>query len=571
MTLFNDSRRKLAAATSEARLADRHQEADEAALSFPLLATRIPFPFDPEPGPFFPGDLPLKHSLPSVSESVILPQDFNELVEVGGSPDTVLGHNASGAPLTLNIGEIVGKHTLIQAMSGGGKSFALRKILEILHTSSMPFVVFDPEDEFATLKETFPEVIILGGTGGDVPVDTDTIGAVMLTLLETRASAVVQLRDFDQQEQRRIIAGSISALMQSPKALWAPLAIAIDEIQRFAPENGRCESTEAIADLMRQGRKRHFSGIMATQRFSQVSKACITQASNILAGRVTISTDISRAEAEFGLDKVQAASLRELKTGCFLARGPALSAELARITIAGTKSSHGSAEPVLSLLDRPRAPAAEVIERLRNIGAGFVVRPGEAGIVQQSRSWAKPDFPSAATARSQTEGAPIFTVHTGLSEPAERMLAALAADENGRLSRDVLGLLVQLSPSGATFARVFGEILNNGLATFGKTDVRLTADGKSLVETSLRHPATMSGYVAAIRKSLTPDARRLLDALIAASPAFIAPVDLATRTGMSPCSRKMKGLLAELVHCRLVRKSKGRFGASPAVAALMLG
>lgn len=43
MTLFNDLRRKVAAATAVIRLADHHQEADEAALSFPLLATWIPF------------------------------------------------------------------------------------------------------------------------------------------------------------------------------------------------------------------------------------------------------------------------------------------------------------------------------------------------------------------------------------------------------------------------------------------------------------------------------------------------------------------------------------------------
>lgn len=513
----------------------------------------------------------MKHSLPSVSESVTLPQNFDELVGVGGSPDTILGHLMCGAPLTLDIEELIGKHTLIQAMSGGGKSFALRKILEILHGSSMPVLVFDPEDEFATLKEAFPEIIILGGEDEDAPVEADTVSAVMLTVLETRASAVVQLRDFDQQAQRRIIAGSISALMQAPKALWGPLAIAIDEIQRFAPENGGCESREVIADLMRQGRKRHFSGIMATQRFSQVSKACITQASNILAGRVTISTDISRAEAELGLDKVQAASLRDLRTGSFLVRGPALSGELVQIKIAATRSSHGSVEPVLSLLDKPRAPAGEVIERLRDIGVGSARGRGESGIVQQRRFQAKPGFPSVTTARSLPEGDPTFAVQTGLSEPAERMLAALAAGENGRLSREVLGFLVQLSPSGAVFTQILGEVLSNGLATLGKADVRLTANGKSLVETSLLNPATMSGYVAATRKTLNPDGRRLLDALTAASPAFVSPADLATRTGMSPRSRKLKRLLAELVQRRLVLRSRGRFAASPAFVALVLG
>ena len=513
----------------------------------------------------------MKHSLPSLSDSVIVSDQFENLCANGHSSRHVLGHVIEGAALTLDINEFIGRHTLIQAMSGGGKSFALRKMLEIAHSSSVPILVFDPEDEFATLKQAFPEIVLLGGEGEDAPVDADTIGAVMLALLETRASAVVQMRDFDQQEQRRIVANAIGALMQAPKALWRPLVIAIDEAQRFAPEMGRSESTEPIADLMRQGRKRHFSAIMATQRFSQVSKACITQASNILAGLVKNSTDLRRAELELGLDKAQAEALRDLPTGHFLIRGPALAKELVQVSIAKTRSPHGHSEPVLSLLGGPRLPVEKVIERLRGITSEVIgsSRPGDAtrqdalerraGLRTRHIEAAPAQRPSSSIAKS------------GLSETAGAMLAALAADPGGRLSRDVLGLLVQLSPSGTVFTRVLGELLSGGLATLGKADVRLTPNGKTLIETSLPNPARLSDYATSIRMSLDPDARRLLDALTAASPAFISPADLASRAGMSPRARKLKRLCAELVQRRFARRSKGRYAASPALSALMLG
>ena len=53
--------------------------------------------------------------------------------------------------LTLNISSLVTSRALIQANSGGGKSYAIRKLLEETH-GKIQHIVIDLEGEFASLR-----------------------------------------------------------------------------------------------------------------------------------------------------------------------------------------------------------------------------------------------------------------------------------------------------------------------------------------------------------------------------------------------------------------------------------
>ncbi len=57
---------------------------------------------------------------------------------------------------------------LVQANSGGGKSWLLRRLLEQSH-SKVQQIVIDLEGEFATLREKYDYV--LAGKEGDTPAD----------------------------------------------------------------------------------------------------------------------------------------------------------------------------------------------------------------------------------------------------------------------------------------------------------------------------------------------------------------------------------------------------------------
>ena len=76
---------------------------------------------------------------------------------------------------------------LIQANSGAGKSWLLRKLIEQLY-GHVQVIVIDPEGEFATLREKYDFVLV--GAGGETPADVRSAGLLAEKLLELRASAV---------------------------------------------------------------------------------------------------------------------------------------------------------------------------------------------------------------------------------------------------------------------------------------------------------------------------------------------------------------------------------------------
>lgn len=78
-------------------------------------------------------------------------------------------HN--GTPVRLDIDQLLRTRLLIQANSGGGKSYALRKFLEETH-GKVQHLVIDPEGEFSTLRERFDYVLV--GKGGDIHADVRT-------------------------------------------------------------------------------------------------------------------------------------------------------------------------------------------------------------------------------------------------------------------------------------------------------------------------------------------------------------------------------------------------------------
>lgn len=78
----------------------------------------------------------------------------------------VLGSNDAGE-LVLDLPSLVESRMLIQANSGAGKSYAIRKLLEATH-GQVQQIVIDLEGEFSTLRERFPSYVI-AGKGGDTP------------------------------------------------------------------------------------------------------------------------------------------------------------------------------------------------------------------------------------------------------------------------------------------------------------------------------------------------------------------------------------------------------------------
>jgi len=269
-----------------------------------------------------------------------------------------LGH-AERKPLHLDLPVLLRTRLLIQANSGGGKSWLLRRLAEQAF-GKVQIVIIDPEGEYATLREKFDYVLV--GTGGETPADVRSAALVAHKLLELKASAVCDLYEMKASDRHRWVRLFLDALLDAPKSLWHPLLVIVDEAHIFCPEKGKGESeaSESMVGLCTRGRKRGFGAVWATQRLSKVNKDATSMLANRLIGPTFEDVDVERAadllsvpnaaKREFFLE------MRTLEPGRFYAFGRALAKERTLFTVGAVQTTHPDINDATITLAPPPAP-----------------------------------------------------------------------------------------------------------------------------------------------------------------------------------------------------------------------
>src|SRR5258708_12346826 len=86
--------------------------------------------------------------------------------------------------VALDLTTLIETRLLVQANSGGGQSFALRRLLEQSH-GKVQHLVIDVEGTFRTLRERF-EYLLLGALGAEIdcPLSAENAAQLARTLLE---------------------------------------------------------------------------------------------------------------------------------------------------------------------------------------------------------------------------------------------------------------------------------------------------------------------------------------------------------------------------------------------------
>src|SRR6266852_187304 len=234
----------------------------------------------------------------------------------------IIGQIIAGEKLELDLPKLVDTRLLIQANSGGGKSWLLRLIAE---RAGIQTIVLDNEGEFASLREAVD--VLLVGAGGELPANPRHAALLARRLLEYKVSAVVDLYELKLAERRCFVKLFLESLIHLPRDLWRPTLVILDEAHIYCPErgSGEAESTEAVISLMSQGRKRGYAGVIATQRLSKLHKDAAAEANNVIIGRTWLDADQMRAGDALGLSKADRLKLRDVGQGEFYAFGPAFS------------------------------------------------------------------------------------------------------------------------------------------------------------------------------------------------------------------------------------------------------
>lgn len=243
-----------------------------------------------------------------------------------------------GVDCVVDLVTLIASRLLIQANSGAGKSYLIRRLLEQTF-GQVQHIVIDLEGEFSSLRESFDYLV--AGKGGDTPADPRTAALLAERLLELKASAIIDIYELKPHERILFVRRFVDALVNAPKELWHPVLIVVDEAHVFCPQSDESESASAIKDLCTRGRKRGFCAVLATQRISKLHKDAAADCNNKLIGRAALDVDMKRAAQELGFTtREQQHSLRTLEPGEFFAFGPALSLEVKKIRVGKVKTTH---------------------------------------------------------------------------------------------------------------------------------------------------------------------------------------------------------------------------------------
>lgn len=269
-----------------------------------------------------------------------------------------------GDGLEVDVQVLIESRLLVQANSGGGKSWALRRLLE----QTAPFVqhfVIDPEGEFPSLRERF-DYVICAPHEADAVATPKTASLLARRLLEAGVSAILNIFDLKAHERQTFVRLFLEALINAPRSLWKPVLVVLDEAHVFCPQSGSAEAAQAVIDLATRGRKRGLGACLATQRLAKLHKDAAAEMRNKMIGQTGLDVDVKRAAEELGISPREALeNLRQLPAGDFFVFGPALSPVVKRIHVGDVATTHP--RPGARLMQAPPAPSKAILARLAKL------------------------------------------------------------------------------------------------------------------------------------------------------------------------------------------------------------
>ncbi len=112
-----------------------------------------------------------------------------------------LGTSADGEVM-IDLPKLLETRMLVQSNSGGGKSWALRRLLEQTAPAAQQIIV-DVEGEFTTLREKF-DYMICAPQGGDAAATPQTAPVLARKLRELRVSAIIDIHDLKADERQPV-------------------------------------------------------------------------------------------------------------------------------------------------------------------------------------------------------------------------------------------------------------------------------------------------------------------------------------------------------------------------------
>lgn len=367
----------------------------------------------------------------------------------------------------VSLQDLVASRLLIQGSSGAGKSYLARYMLEQTH-GQIQQIIFDPEGEFATLRERFDYVVASADGDGDVAADPKSAKLLCRQLVELGASAILDIYELDPEDREEFVARFLRELLSLPKDLWRPALVVIDEAHEFAPEAGNPVSRKPVELLVSKGRKRGLGAICLTQRLSKLSKNA-SDLQNYLIGYTGLDTDVRRAGDILGFDKAQQQGLKLLETGEFYAFGPAITREVTKVRSGPIQTHHPVGGEVRPPTPPPRGKLRALLSKISDIPERAAEEERSVAALEEKVSRLQRELRAEKRASSKPAASDpeaierrVAAERNRIRSEVEKQLASYQARVEGQFNR--AGKLVQ-DLADVLVAPAAPELTNGGQAT----------------------------------------------------------------------------------------------------------
>ncbi|WP_336056012.1 ATP-binding protein [Nitratireductor sp. CH_MIT9313-5] len=431
-------------------------------------------------------------------------------------PDTTLATTPDGQKIEVDFRQLIGQHSTCIAQSGGGKSVLVRKVLELALASALPVVVFDVAGEFLDLSKASPNgMLIVGGEKGHPEVTYKAAVRQLEPIAKGRASVIFDISTLSDGEGSAVVRDVFNGLMRLPDQY--PMLIVLDEVHRFAPERGTSPSRDSVVWMAKEGRKKGYSLLMATQRLPDVAKAVVSQTRNKFFGRSTDSKDIERAAKELGRSARELGCLASLEAGEFVIQGAAFGGYHPRARILVPMTGRLDNTHVTEKLSVPPVPIDRVVEDILANGSNKL-----------------PPAPDEPQPRACVI-APHLYAEASTSDAAgyEDLVLQLLQASPGGLNAKLLALLCGATPRDRAHDATISQLIERGMIAKDGTDRLRFADAEASSLPGARSTLLLQHQLDRLIRQLPTAERRVIRAFQATGGGSLKLHELRNLTRMS--------------------------------------
>lgn len=200
----------------------------------------------------------------------------------------------------------------ILAKSGAGKSNTAAVYVESVLDAGVQVIILDPKGDWWGLKSSadgksagYP-ITIFGGDRGDLPLEAAAGALVAQSLVESGASAIIDVSDFSKAEMFRFVGDFCTAFYKAKKKSPTPVLLVFEEADEMAPQKLPPSAAYgvyaaiclgSIEKIIKRGRFIGIGPLVVTQRSASLNKDVLTQTDLLILQQTTAPQDVDAVDA----------------------------------------------------------------------------------------------------------------------------------------------------------------------------------------------------------------------------------------------------------------------------------